>query len=453
MMDLMFNFIDRFIPASIRSDDSHEFRQYRTLILLQLLIFPVVLFYIPDSYFKNLFVTIWGLLIFFFFGIVSIVTLIKFNRYSLAAHIFTFGLFFNFYVVVLASGFTLTSQMSWFFLFPIVPTILLSKRGAILWTAFSSALVIGTGFYVFNISNYSYNEYSNQLIFDSFSADFILGPVLVYLLTRSAYNIQEQAITQLSESHKQLNQAYFDKREILSILFHDLNNHIFKCSFHLHKFEKQHNILADKEDECKLGLNTLKHIEISINEMSSIIKDVKLLEQYKSGKIELTLEPVDLEEIYNEALLVFEEKLLEKNINLKFDIAEMVSPYVLAEKVSFKNNVFFNILSNAIKFSLRNSSIEIKIKAILDDEISISILDYGMGIPDAMVEDLFSFDKATSRKGTIGESGTGFGMPIVKSTLERFNAKMSITSQAKEDGFEDTFTCINIILKKYQGVI
>ena len=81
---------------------------------------------------------------------------------------------------------------------------------------------------------------------------------------------------------------------------------------------------------------------------------------------------------------------------------------ILAEKVSLSNNVVNNIISNSIKFCDNNGTIEIVAKRDAD-QILLTMRDEGSGIPESILTKLFDDAATTSRPGTEGEPGTGFG--------------------------------------------
>jgi signal transduction histidine kinase len=70
----------------------------------------------------------------------------------------------------------------------------------------------------------------------------------------------------------------------------------------------------------------------------------------------------------------------------------------------------------------------------LAPRILIKVIDQGIGIPQNLLETLFSFTTRTTRIGTKGEQGTGFGMPIVKTLLEKMGGTLEVHSQVLEEG-------------------
>jgi signal transduction histidine kinase len=75
----------------------------------------------------------------------------------------------------------------------------------------------------------------------------------------------------------------------------------------------------------------------------------------------------------------------------------------------------------------------------------IEIEDHGIGMSPALIESLFDINKKTSRLGTSGESGTGFGMHIIKSFIEMYQGKINIESSEKSQTGKGTV--IKLFLK------
>ena len=108
------------------------------------------------------------------------------------------------------------------------------------------------------------------------------------------------------------------------------------------------------------------------------------------------------------------------------------------------NQVFVNLLENAIKYGFDNTNVIVRIEQLKNKEIKVSIINSGEGIPDKYIDRLterfFRVDKARSRK--IG--GTGLGLAIVKHILIKHRAQLSINSiPNQETNFSITFPIIN----------
>jgi signal transduction histidine kinase len=77
----------------------------------------------------------------------------------------------------------------------------------------------------------------------------------------------------------------------------------------------------------------------------------------------------------------------------------------------------------------------------------ITIKDSGIGMPDEIRHNVFKKDKQTSRIGTEGEKGTGFGMPLVKNYMEHFGGKIKVESKDIESFPDDHGTTFTIYFK------
>ena len=114
-------------------------------------------------------------------------------------------------------------------------------------------------------------------------------------------------------------------------------------------------------------------------------------------------------------------------IEQKFDIAPIIKGD--ADQII---EVFHNLIDNAIKYSIENSTIKI-ILDVIDDinpkQMSVTVENIGMGIGEEhlprLTERFYRVDKARSRN--VG--GTGLGLAIVKHILLRHSADLEVSSQ------------------------
>ena len=424
------NYTKKIISPHILEGDRLILKKYYNLIGYQFIFCSTSIIYTIDSYFKDLSITTYSVMASFFLSFISLMILLKTDRYKLASHIAILASFLTFYFANYAAGFKLTSQLSWFFLFPLIPTVLLGKIGGASWTLVSIVAVVTT--IVIAHNSPLPTEFTPELLYSSTLGDLFLGPILVFILTQIGFGLRERTINELEQVNKKLNETYKEKQVLLSILFHDLNNHLAVISGNAQLIEE-----TSKEN---ISLKLSARITKSIQSMNEITNNVKLLERIRQGKIQLTCSAVDVFEIFKEAQVVFKDKLDTKNITLEFENKKELSSLVFAEKVSLTNNIFYNIISNAIKFSYPSSKIVISIISNSDEKVIVMVEDEGIGIPKQIIDSLFSFTKMTTRQGADGESGAGFGLPILQSTIFRFNGSVDVISQSAVDGHQECFT-------------
>lgn len=86
------------------------------------------------------------------------------------------------------------------------------------------------------------------------------------------------------------------------------------------------------------------------------------------------------------------------------------------------DTVLRNLISNAIKFSFFENKIIVDAN-IIGEKIIFSVTDFGVGIPEKLLKNLFNLDKNTSTVGTNNEMGTGLGLILCKEFIERHSGK------------------------------
>ncbi|MDH5682676.1 MAG: HAMP domain-containing histidine kinase, partial [Spirochaetota bacterium] len=169
---------------------------------------------------------------------------------------------------------------------------------------------------------------------------------------------------------------------------------------------------------------------MATNNCLNIIDLVKKLRALEDGKLCMVLRRAALKECLDESVKVFHHKLKEKNIQIKLEVPEDTEVFV--ERTAFINSVINNLLSNAIKFSYPGSTILLKSEK-KSERIYLSIKDWGVGIPENILSHIFSISKETTRVGTEGEVGTGFGMPLVHRFVRSFGGEIEIKSSCERE--------------------
>ena len=227
-------------------------------------------------------------------------------------------------------------------------------------------------------------------------------------------------------------------RGLVRILCHDFANPISVIMANA-------DIALNMVNDPKLK-KRLQAISRGGHHLDELIVHIRGLEALRSGKHQLELGPVDLNKIFSRVEDTFRIRLDDKELCLEFDGENGIA--VLAEAVSLENNVMNNLISNAIKFSLRGQTITITTSLHGKNEVMISVIDRGVGIPKKLIEKLFDTNEATTRRVTEKERGTGFGMPLVKTTLDHYHGRIEVLSKDVDIHPDDSGTCINIILTR-----
>ena len=172
-------------------------------------------------------------------------------------------------------------------------------------------------------------------------------------------------------------------------------------------------------------------IRLSGDQLLVVINDILDFSKIESAKLDLENQPFDLRDCIEDSLDLLATKAAEKGLDLVY-LIENNTPIVINGDVTRLRQILTNLISNAIKFTDEG---EVFVKASakdLDDkicEISFSVKDSGIGIPDEKMDRLFkSFsqvDASTSRN----YGGTGLGLAISKRLTDMMNGEMWVESK------------------------
>jgi CheY-like chemotaxis protein len=127
---------------------------------------------------------------------------------------------------------------------------------------------------------------------------------------------------------------------------------------------------------------------------------------------------------------------MRKNIHISVKIPD--SFYIDADE-RLITKVFMNLISNAIKYSFENESVEISANIYNNDFIEFVVKDKGAGISEVNQEKIFNISKLFSTEGTKGEKGSGLGLMLAKQIVEKHGGEMWFFS-AEGKGSEFHFT-------------
>ena len=186
-------------------------------------------------------------------------------------------------------------------------------------------------------------------------------------------------------------------------------------------------VILDKEKAVypdRIDIHLERCIE-EIERLTSIMDNVLISGKMQLGK--MPFEPVSRDFIlfFNEVIKNFQMIFPDRKLEIKnpFEHLEMIFDGKLLE------HAFNNILNNANKYSPKDTFINIELKDI-NDSIQITVIDYGIGIPEEEQINLFSsFFRASN---TISHHGTGLGLGIVKQFIEIHNGKVTIDSKINQ---------------------
>lgn len=216
-------------------------------------------------------------------------------------------------------------------------------------------------------------------------------------------------------SFKELDVA---KTNFIATISHELKTPLASSDFGLKLLEDER--IGHLSTEQKELIENLKHDN---QRMVKILSELLNMSQVEAGRIQLNITKVDPKEIVRNAMQVVAGNAKEKEIEIK-DASDKELPRIQADadKATWVLN---NFLTNAIKYSFNNSSIEVKASQ-LNGNIIFSVRDHGPGIAKEYLPRLFEryFQVPGSK-----EKGTGLGLAISKEFVEAQRGKIWVESE------------------------
>ena len=232
---------------------------------------------------------------------------------------------------------------------------------------------------------------------------------------------------------------------LLRIVSHDIANPLMVV-------QGMTDTLLNSYDHDKRILFALSKIQVSADNIEKILIRVKSIQAMKSGKVTIKTQNLSLSEMFAKSEDVFESRLRQKNLSLFLIFQDQVNDvYFLGEEVTFHNDILNNLISNAIKFSHETGKIVVK-GSIEGEMVKIEVRDEGVGMPKSLAKDVFDDFKQTSREGTSGETGTGFGLPITKFLVVAFGGYIEVETREEKDHPQDHGTSFFVYLPKGQSL-
>lgn len=160
------------------------------------------------------------------------------------------------------------------------------------------------------------------------------------------------------------------------------------------------------------------------------------LGKFDSHQVLLDIREFDIHSIIKQTVETFEGSCREKYISLNL-IFEGDEAHVMADKGKIEQ-VLYNLIDNAIKFSRNNSDINITTRS-KGNKVIVSVKDYGIGIPKESLKKIWErFYKTDSSRGK-DKKGSGLGLSIVREIIQSHGEEIDVIS-TENAGTEFVFT-------------
>lgn len=277
------------------------------------------------------------------------------------------------------------------------------------WIPFSLSLIYNTYSLAINRSSISVHSpiLNDSIVMVAMIFEIMVMGFVTYLRMQEVSRDLVQAQLQIRQKEAM--------ETLLKSLSHDLANYFFKMSGNIELLRR-----------TELPENIAKRVsslDQSLKAMTNLLNSVKEWMSSGGSLLFYKMSSNSLNEVVHDSVDLFQVQLRDKELTVHYNDQSDLTIFVDAQ--AFKTQVINNILSNAIKFSPRNSDIFIHSRATQND-IYLTIQDSGQGLSEEQIQQFEEHGTVKSSLGTENEKGTGFGLNLAKLTMKGMGGSISI---------------------------
>ena len=260
------------------------------------------------------------------------------------------------------------------------------------------------------------------------ASDFLTKPFnKEELVVRVFHQIKLVAATRIIEKqNSELRATISNRDKMYSVIAHDLRSPMASIRMVL-------NLVVNSVSKDVVGPELFELLD-KANRESEEVHDLldNLLKWTKSqtGRLNVVRQELNLNDIIPGVVDIFEMIALTKKINLAYQGSD--KPVVAVVDNDMLKTIVRNFLSNAIKFSPEDSTIEISLSTE-GDFAKISVHDHGVGIDPERLDSIFK--KGDTTYGTGGEEGSGLGLQLCADFARKNDGDVRVESVVGEGSF------------------
>ncbi len=233
------------------------------------------------------------------------------------------------------------------------------------------------------------------------------------------------------------------KDEFVSLASHELRTPMTIISSYLWLMLNKDNVSLLSEKQ-KMYLD---RAYISTQRLINLVNDMLNVSRIESGRLTLTIKPIDIVELVNTVYVEILPKAQESQINLEFVKPQEVLPKVQADPERIEQ-VLINLIGNSLKFTKVGGTIKISItNNIFQKTAMVSVADNGKGISEEDMPKLFQKFSMVGNNYLVKKStqGTGLGLYLSKSIIDLHGGKIWAESEGEGKGSRFSFTLKTVV--------
>ncbi len=228
---------------------------------------------------------------------------------------------------------------------------------------------------------------------------------------------------QLQKSREELKNTNEVKTKFFSIITKDIKDNLLGMKG-MADFLVQD--LSEVEGKNTEGIKMAKILQEDSKQLYELLENLIEWATVETEQTKINTIEFSICEFITETINLYRDNLSKKRLNLLFNCPQEIK---LCSDPNAMQIIFSKILSNAIKYSHPENSIEINVEKKNSDCV-FSVTDYGVGMDEEVVKSIFRLDTPHPKTiGTAEEKGTGLGLVICNSLVEKLHGNINISSK------------------------
>ncbi|MDP9254316.1 MAG: ATP-binding protein, partial [Verrucomicrobiota bacterium] len=184
--------------------------------------------------------------------------------------------------------------------------------------------------------------------------------------------------------------------------------------------------LLERQNPTDIQRTRVKHITNAGRHLLRLINEVLDISRIESGNLQLSLEPVSIAGVLQNALDLMRPLAAERAIHLSAALQLDTDCFVLADHQRL-TQVVLNLLTNALKYTPMHGKVTISYSSSGNDMLRIAVRDSGAGIPAEKLARLFTpFDRLGAEQSAV--EGTGLGLALCQGLMHAMGGSIGVNS-------------------------
>ena len=183
-------------------------------------------------------------------------------------------------------------------------------------------------------------------------------------------------------------------------------------------------------DKSQLN-RAVETIERNARSQSQLIDDLLDVSRIITGKLQIEPVKIDVCAVVESAIDAVRPSFEAKNIQFKTSMA--TKGCVVAGDANRLQQIFWNLFSNAIKFTPEGGSVRVEVKE-KKEHVWVAVTDTGLGITEEFLPYIFDRFRQADGSTTRMHGGLGLGLSIVKHLVQLHGGNVEVKSDGKDKG-------------------